>query len=115
MLEHLFAHQAEHCIAESFRVLKEGGICRIAVPDLDKLVAEYSSSQPEVFLKRIFECDPRSKNMHHWHYNATSLPALLKSKGFKEVYQCAYRQGKCPDVELLDNRPGESLFVEAIK
>jgi len=85
------------------------------VPDLDRIVAEYDPDEPELFLKRIFECDPLSKNTHHWHYNANSLLRLLRDAGFREAYQCAYRQGACPDLELLDNRPDESLFFEAIK
>lgn len=115
MLEHLFADKAQVCIAEIFRILKPGGICRIVVPDLDKIVGEYNPDQPELFLKRIFECDRRSKNSHHWHYNANSLVRLLRATGFHEAYKCVYRQGKCPDLELLDNRPDESLFVEATK
>lgn len=115
MLEHLFVHKAQACIAEIFRVLKPGGICRVVVPDLDKIVADYNPDQPELFLKRIFECDVRSRNAHHWHYNANSLLRLLRDAGFHEAYQCAYRQGRCPDLESLDNRADESLFVEAIK
>ncbi len=115
LLEHLYIPQAQTFIGEIFRVLKPGGICRIVVPDLDRIVAEYDPDQPELFLKRIFECDPRAKNTHHWHYNAKSLLRLLRDAGFHGAYQCAYRQGGCPDLELLDNRPDESLFVEAIK
>jgi predicted SAM-dependent methyltransferase len=115
MLEHLFVHEAQACIADIFRVLKSGGICRIVVPDLDKIVADYNPDQPELFLKKIFECDPQSRNAHHWHYNANSLLRVLRDAGFHEAYQCAYRQGRCPDLESLDNRADESCFVEAIK
>jgi SAM-dependent methyltransferase len=115
LLEHLYRDQAEACVGEIFRILKRGGICRIVVPDLDKIVADYNPEHPELCLKRIFECDRRSKNVHHWHYSAKSLSNLLKGRGFSDVCQCAYRQGRCPDLKLLDNRPDESLFVEAIK
>jgi SAM-dependent methyltransferase len=115
VLEHLFPDQAEACVAEIFRTLKPGGICRIVVPDLDKIIADYDPDQPQLFLKRIFECDRKSKDVHHWHYNSRSLSSLLRAKGFTEVYQCAYRQGECPDLEILDNRPAESLFIEARK
>ena len=65
----------------------------------------------------LFEESDRgaSKNLHHWHYNARSLIRMLEEAGFSEAYSCAYREGRCPDLELLDNRPDESLFVEAIK
>ncbi len=66
---------------------------------------------------RIFEVSERKsmKNLRHWHYNAGSLISLLKRSGFSEAYQCGYRQSRCPDLELLDNRPEESLYVEGIK
>jgi hypothetical protein len=39
----------------------------------------------------------------------------LESVGFREVARCDYRQGRTPDLESLDNRPEETLFVEARK
>jgi hypothetical protein len=51
---------------------------------------------------------------HWWHYNARSLEALLRRIGFGEVVQCEYRQGRCPDLERIDNRPG-SLFMEGVR
>ena len=117
VLEHLFPDAAEACVREMFRVLQPGGICRIVVPDLDKIIAQYDPHCPDAFLKRILEWSPRGsrKNMHHWHYNNLSLLRLLREVGFQRAYRCDYRQGSCPDLELLDNRPDESLFVEAIK
>lgn len=115
LLEHLYPDQAKRCIEEMWRILKPGGICRIVVPDFDQIVATYDPERPDLSFKRIFECDRNPKNGHHWHYNSKSLLRLLKAQNFREAYQCAYRQGRCPDVELLDNRPDESLFVEAMK
>lgn len=115
MLEHLFVHKAQACVAEIFRILKLGGICRVVVPALYKIVSDYNPVYSELFLKTIFECHRNSKNAHHWHYNAKSLLRLLRNAGFYEGYQWAYRQGRCPDLELLDNRADESLFIEAIK
>ncbi|HET9480600.1 MAG TPA: methyltransferase domain-containing protein [Candidatus Polarisedimenticolia bacterium] len=116
-LEHLFLEDAGRCISEIHRVLVPGGVCRFAVPDLDRMVREYDPADPDVFLHRVFEVSDRRsiKNVHHWHYNESSLTRLLIATGFREAYRCAYRQGRCPDVELLDNRPDESLFVEAVK
>src|ERR1035441_7241684 len=65
LLEHLYPDQAESCAGEIFRILQPGGICRIVVPDLDKIVADYDPERPDLCLKRIFECDRRSKNVHH--------------------------------------------------
>ena len=63
----------------------------------------------------IFEAkQKRDKNKHHWHYNEMSLARVLNEVGFHEVNRCQFRQGRCADVALIDNRP-ESLFMEAIK
>ena len=117
VLEHLHADEAQICVGEIFRILKPGAVCRIVVPDLDKIVAGYDPEHPELFLARVFEWSPGAarKNMHCWHYNAESLLGLLRGAGFKDAYRCGYRQGKCPDLAFLDNRPEESLFVEAVK
>ena len=116
LLEHLYPDQARSCIAETLRILKAAGICRIVVPDLDKMVRDYHPDDPQPFLRAIFECADRGtqKNLHHWHYNEKSLVSLLLSAGFRHAYRCEYHQGSCPDLEILDNRP-ESLFVEAQK
>jgi hypothetical protein len=40
---------------------------------------------------------------------------LLREAGFSEVQRCRYREGRCPDLDRLDNRPEETLFMEAVK
>ena len=116
-LEHLYPDEARACLTEIHRVLRPGGVCRVVVPDLDRIVAEYDRAQPESFLHRVFENPKhrRDKNAHHWHYNETSLVRLLRELGFGAARACSYRQGACPDLELLDNRPEESIYVEGIK
>jgi SAM-dependent methyltransferase len=117
VLEHLRREDAEFCLAECFRVLAPRGICRVVVPDLDLLVSSYSPDRPGDFLTGVYEPSKsrRSKNAHHWLYNATSLIVLLRKVGFQEAHKCEYRKGQCPDIDILDNRPEGSLFVEAIR
>jgi SAM-dependent methyltransferase len=115
VLQQLPPNIARHCLVECFRVLRSGGICRIVVPDLDRLIASYTHSSPNEFLRAFYyDSDPNAKTRHNWYYNDHSLTALLLSIGFSRAYCCSYRQGCCPDLEKLDNRPG-SLFVEAFK
>jgi SAM-dependent methyltransferase len=117
MLEHLRPQDAEFCLAECFRVLAARGVCRIVVPDLDLLVSNYNSDQPEEFLAGVYEPTKgvRGKNTHRWLYNTNSLVSLLRRVGFQEAYKCDYHKGRCPDIDVLDNRPGGSLFVEGRK
>jgi len=94
---------------------KNEGVVRIAVPDLDRIVANYDPLQPEEFLEKMFEASQkRAKNQHHWHYNEIALARLLTDAGFRKVWRCGFKQGQCPDVALIDNRP-ESLFMEGLR
>jgi SAM-dependent methyltransferase len=117
MLEHLYEDEAAHCLRECVRVLRPGGVMRIGVPDLDWIVAGYRPEEPREFLVRIFEVSARraSKNVHHWHYNEVSLRHAVLAAGFSAAARCDYRNGRCPDVALLDTRPEETLFLEAIR
>jgi hypothetical protein len=42
-------------------------------------------------------------------YTASSLAGVLKRAGFTHIERCAYRKGRCPDLEALDNRPDVSF------
>jgi len=115
MLEHLAPSDAEFCLREVNRVLRPGGVLRILVPDLDDLVRRFRPDQADHFVEELFESRQKNaKNRHHWHYNETSLSGLLRAVGFADVQRCAFRQGRCPDLDRLDIRP-QSLFVEATR
>jgi predicted SAM-dependent methyltransferase len=115
-LEHLYAAQATSCAREVCRVLKPGGVFRVTVPDLDRAVAAYDPRTPEPLLELIYNAaQKRDKNRHHWMYTGQSMIRLLLGAGFSSAERCAFQQGRCPDLDRLDNRAEESLFVEAIK
>ena len=116
VLEHLTAGEARSCVAEIHRVLAPGGVVRVAVPDLDAVVAEYDPRDPDAFLDGLLQGRERStsRHRHWWNYNETSMRALLERAGFGSVERRGYRQGLCPDVERVDTRPG-SLFMEAVR
>ena len=115
LLEHLYPEQARQALEESARVLKPGGILRLAVPDLNRLVADYDPRRAGAFLDLIFESGQRrDKNAHHWHYNERTLREALLGARFSDAYRCGFRQGSCADIEMVDSRP-ESLFMEGIK
>jgi SAM-dependent methyltransferase len=117
MLEHLYPEEGMFCVREIHRVLRPGGIVRISVPDLDLHVAEYDMADPNKFLDSIFGYQGSGWGRRHrnkWWYNEHSLSGLLVGVGFADAYRCQFRQGRCADVDVLDNRP-RSLFMEGVK
>lgn len=96
-------------------MLRPTGIVRLGVPDLDLMIDSFDQSNPNQFLETFFEAgQKRDKNRHHWHYNEASLSRTRADEGFRNVRSRDYRHGRCPDLELLDNRPEITLFVEAM-
>jgi SAM-dependent methyltransferase len=117
LLEHLDRAAAERCLTEVYRVLRPGGVVRIAVPDLDAVVGHYDPSDPDAFLAGLYDAHSgrRSRtSLHRWMYNPRSLEALLQRAGFDDVQRCEYQQGRCPDVEQIETRRW-SLFMEGVK
>ncbi|MBO1321836.1 class I SAM-dependent methyltransferase [Acanthopleuribacter pedis] len=131
MLEHLVPTKAERFLQEAFRVLKPGGILRIAVPDLRILVDEYLASgnadqfveklnmvndKPNSFRKRLFYLIVGERR-HQWQYDAQSLCALIEAQGFVEAKALAAGETAIPNPGPLNlhERSHESLYVEAKK
>ena len=48
-------------------------------------------------------------------YDFDLIKTALEQAGFSDVTRCEYRQGKTPDVEMLDVYPEVSLFLEAVR
>lgn len=116
-VEHLFRRDAEHLLAEMCRVLKLGGKARISVPDLEFAVSLYAAGEKERMLTQYFFIDDEENHYsrHKYMYDFQMIEELLLRAGFREVRRCSFGQGSVPDIDILDNRPEDSLFVEAIK
>jgi SAM-dependent methyltransferase len=117
LLEHLHPDVAEHCLRETHRVLRPGGVVRLAVPDLDQMVADYDPADPDRLLWGIYQGRGRRAKRtarHWWHYNERSLGAQLSAVGFREARRCEFREGRCPDLEQVESRRW-SLFMEAVR
>jgi len=116
-VEHLFRDEAVVLMRESLRILKPGGLVRIAVPDLAWAVECYRRGHKREMLEQYFFVEDRSSFLarHKYMYDFELLRDTLEAAGFTAVERQAFRQGRAPDLPLLDNRPDETLFVEAVK
>jgi predicted SAM-dependent methyltransferase len=116
MLEHLFKDDAHALLRDAHRTLKPGGRIRVAVPDLDHAVTLYQRGAKEDALAFFFSANRAGYlHPHHYMYDFELLRRLLSSAGFVGIERCSFRHGAVPDLEILDNRPEETLFVEASK
>ena len=116
-LEHLFRADATHLLGESYRVLKPGGTVRVVVPDLAYAVSLYGKGRREDMLTQYFfvEDDDSYFARHKYMYDFEMLAAQLEEIGFRQIQKQSHQTGSTPDLEVLDNRPEDSLYVEAVR
>lgn len=113
-------------LSELRRVLKPGGVLRLCLPDLDKGIAAYQRGDRNYFV--VPDSDYQSlggKFITHmlWYgysrlmFTADFIEEMLLRAGFTRVDHCVIKQTQSPwpDILQFDNRPDESLFVEATK
>lgn len=125
VLEHFEKEEARDILIECRRVLKDKGIIRIVLPDLNKIIKNYTNA--EQFNREFFGFDKdlyvgflgKIKKLfirgHQWMYDVASAKKLLKEAGFKEIKRCSFRRGEVPDLKKLDLKQHQkiSLYLEA--
>jgi predicted SAM-dependent methyltransferase len=116
VVEHFFRSDAKVLLHEMQRVLKPGGVARICVPDLEHAVRLYHQGDKAAALEYFFVDGPSGYyRRHRYLYDFDLLREAMSDAGFVGVRRCAFREGSVPDLELLDNRPEETLYAEGRK
>ena len=116
-LEHLFKSDAECFLREAVRVLRPGGTLRLSVPDLEFDIKLYNQGEKNRMLDNYFFVDHNENyfSRHKYMYDFELLSEMFESAGFVNVKRCNFNEGTIPEIEILDNRPEDSLFIEAVK
>jgi predicted SAM-dependent methyltransferase len=113
-------------LCELRRVLAEGGVLRLVLPDLIKGIRAYERGDRDYFLVPDEDATSLGAKLVVqliWYgysrvlFTAEFIEELLLKAGFSRVLHCEYKQTNShfPEITALDNRERESLFVEAIK
>jgi predicted SAM-dependent methyltransferase len=126
VLEHVTYETAVRFLREARRVLKPGGVIRIAMPDLDDLIEGYCQNWrrfdwvqwPEhSFIKtRAQMINIAFRWWDHQHlYNREELARALGDAGFDEFQFVNFGASEYDDLRGLESRLDSMLIAEAVK
>lgn len=126
VLPHIPLHGLVPALARIRRVLKPGGVLRLALPDLEKAIDAYRRRDTGYFAVPDAQWKSLGAKLVAqivWHNDLVTpftydlaAEALAKA-GYAAVARCDFRQtrSRFPAIVELDNRGRESFFVEATK
>ena len=93
LLEHFKRHETELILKEWYRVLKKGGILRLAVPDFEAIVNLYMQAKDiEQVMGLLHGRQNHEYNIHYRSFDFSSLSNILKKVGFEKVYRYNWRE-----------------------
>lgn len=126
VLEHFGRNETERVLGEWHRVLKLGGILRLAVPDFEKVVELYLKTKDlKLLLGHLVGGQDYPGNLHRMVFDFELLSELLSGVGFVSIRRYDWRQTIHKDYDdysqaywpHLDKEHGTlmSLNVEAEK
>jgi predicted SAM-dependent methyltransferase len=112
---------------EFYRVLKPGGILRIATPDLDYMVEKYTSASwkdqdwIETYNYQWIQTRAEMLNVcfrewgHQYLYDAEELERRLREVGFGKILRQEWNVSMCAELANRETRKDSKLIIEAVK
>ena len=125
--------RAAEIVNDIYRVLEPGGVVRFGVQDLESISKRYVEKDVEFFFQTLpngkerFEGPTLGDKFAAWFYGYVgvgpcryfydydSLAFLFLTSGFSVVERKQYRESRLDHIELIDNRPDQMFFLEAVK
>jgi predicted SAM-dependent methyltransferase len=133
-LEHLSLSDMRRALANSYAVLKKGGIFRCVVPDLEYAAREYlrrldsgDENASHFFMENTLLGVPQRArglkglastyfgNSHHlWMWDRKSLHAELRNAGFIDIRECRFNDSEDPMFKHVED-PSRFEFAVALE
>jgi predicted SAM-dependent methyltransferase len=128
-LEHLTVDEGISTIRDFYRVLKLGGIMRIAMPDLQNTITAYFDQNWKENNKEFFEkfgltfIQTRAERInigfrwwgHKWLYDWEELERRLKEAGCEKIKHCVISESDYEELRNLETRNESTLIAEVTK
>lgn len=134
MLEHLALEDCRAALRNTFRYLRQGGVFRLVVPDLEQHILSYTESTDAAAALRFMQWTnlgrttrPRGmlrsikhsfgNQAHLWMWDYKSLRAELEAAGFRDIRRCQLGDAKQDAFREVENaaRFEHALAIECSK
>lgn len=126
-IEHLTVEEGQKAIKDLMRVLKPGGVLRIATPDLEVTVDKYLhvplDKDPVIKTFSLDFIQTRAERMnitfrwwgHKWLYDWEELERRLKEAGCAHIKRKKLRSSSYKELNKLEIRDESTLIAEVTK
>lgn len=126
VLEHFDRDTGTEILEDCRRVLKDGGIIRIAVPDAFKIINDFMGGNIDKYAsfnigvdKAVDDADALHKMLMEGHqtvYDSYSLDKLLGQCGFSDIHRSQFNSSDSQVIQkqTIDMYPESSLYYEVV-
>lgn len=125
-IEHLTVQDGLKVLSDFNRILKKGGVLRIATPNLDYVMFKYFFFWKRQEWIKKFNCSwiktkAEMINIcfrdwgHQYLYNKEELDRRLRESGFNKIYKQKLNKSKYPELRNRETRRDSRLILEAEK